>query len=117
MFDIIAYISYPYSLDHKDTQSIAAKGLGTTLAAFYKRNPTWACVNPLYSFHNNPYAEKGSPLETPTPAVLKGLIEVLMKSATVHIVVRKPGWEYSDIVMAECACANKFGIPTHYEDV
>lgn len=45
------------------------------------------------------------------------MVHSLMKSAQTHIVLRTPGWEYCDIVLAECACAAQLGIPTIFEDV
>lgn len=117
MFDMIVYVSSPYTLEHLGTQNIAINRLNKTLAGIYKRNPTWACVNALYSFYNNHNVEKGSPLEKPTYKVLFGMVESLMKSSQVHIVSAVHGWEYSDIVIAECACAAKYGIPTVYEEL
>ena len=109
MFDMIVYVSTSYSLEHANTQRGALVSLNKTLAGVYKRNPNWACVNPLYSFYS-PESTK------PDYAALFVLIETLMRSSQVHIVVRSPGWEYSDVVLTECAIAAKHGVPTVFED-
>ena len=109
MFDMIVYVSTPYSLEHPHTQRAALVSLNKALAGVYKRNPTWACVNPLYSIYN--------PQPTnPDYMALFVLMETLMRSAQAHIVIRSPGWEYSDVVLAECAHAAKLGIPTVFEE-
>ena len=109
MFDMIVYVSVPYSLEHISTQRRALESLNKTLAGVYKRNPKWACVNPLYSFY--------SPQPTkPDYTALIVTIETLMRSSQAHIVVRVPGWEYSDVVLTECAIAAKHGVPTVFED-
>lgn len=117
MFDMIVYVSAPYALDHPSTQDRAIVRLNKTLAGIYKREPSWACVNALYSFYNNHNIEKGSPLEKPTYTVLFGMVESLMKSSRIHIVIATPGWEYSDVVITECALAAKYKIPTVYEEL
>lgn len=117
MFDMIVYVSAPYALEHLSTQNAAICKLNRSLAGIYKRNPTWAAVNALYSFYTNPNTSEDSMLHKPTYKVLYWMVHSLMKSAQVHIVLRTPGWEYCDIVLAECACATQLGIPTIFEDV
>ena len=109
MFDMIVYVSTPYSLEHTSTQKRALVSLNKALGGIYKRNPKWACVNPLYSLYN-PEPTK------PDYAALIITIETLMKSSQAHIVVRVPGWEDSDVVLTECAVAAKHGVPTVFED-
>lgn len=117
MFDMIVYVSVPYSLEHLFTQNTAITSLNRNLANFYKRNPRWAAVNALYTVYNNPniIEDKGS--KTVTYKTLYGTVGLLMRSTNIHVVLRVPGWEYSDVVMSECACAAQLGIPTVFEDV
>lgn len=117
MFDMIVYVSTPYHLEHLATQNAAICSLNKSLAIFYKRNPRWAAVNALYSFYNNPNGTEDKQLAKPGYKMLFGIVLSLMKSAQAHIVLREPGWDYCDIVLAECACANQLGIPTLFEYV
>lgn len=117
MFDMIVYVSSPYTLEHVSTQNGAIIKLNKALGSFYKRNPKWAAVNALYSFYNNPNVAEDSAMHKPSYKVLYGMAHTLMKSAQVHVVLRTPGWEYSDIVMNECACAAQCGVPTVFEDI
>lgn len=117
MFDMIVYVSAPYSLEHLSTQNSAITNLNKSLGSFYKRNPKWAAVNALYSFYNNPNVGEGSVIHKPSYKVLYDMVQSLMRSSQVHVVIRTPGWEYSDIVMNECACAAQCGVPTVFEDI
>ena len=114
---MIVYISIPYSLEHLSTQNTAITHLNRILAGFYKRNPTWAAVNALYTIYNNPNMLEDANSRQVTYKQLYGTVGLLMKSANAHVVIRVPGWEYSDIVMAECACAGQLGIMSLSEDV
>lgn len=114
---MIAYVSFPYSLQHPATQEVAIAGLGKVLAKLYKDKPNYVFVNPLYTFHKNPYAEKGSSLFEVKPVIVQALIETFMKSADLHIIVRHPGWEYSDVVLSECAVSNRLGMSTLYYEL
>jgi hypothetical protein len=117
MFDMIVYVSTPYSIEHLSTQNAAVCKLNRALAGIYRRNKGWAAVNALYSFYNNPNGTEDNQLASPKYKVLFGIVNTLMRSAQVHIVLRTPGWEYCDIVLAECACAAQLGIPTVFEEV
>lgn len=116
MFDMIVYVSTPYTLEHLSTQNTAICTLNRSLAFFYKRNPRGAAVNALYTFYNNPNGSEDNQLAKPGYKMLFGIVQSLMRSAQVHVVLKKPGWEYCDIVLAECACAAQLGIPTVTED-
>ena len=114
---MIVYVSIPYSIEHLSTQNAALAQLNKQLAGFYKRNPRWAAVNALYSVYNNPNLMEDSGSRQITYKQLYSTVAVLMKSASAHIIIKNPGWEYSDIVLAECACANQTKTPTIFEDV
>lgn len=117
MFDMIVYVSVPYSIEHLSTQNAAVCHLNRTLASIYRRNPSWAAVNALYSFYNNPNGTEDNQLAKPQYKVLFGIVQSLIRSAQVHIVLKVPGWEYCDIVLAECACATQLGVPTVFQDL
>lgn len=115
---MIVYVSAPYSLEHLFTQNTAIMQLNRSLAGFYHRNPKSAAVNALYTIYNNPnLMEDNKGTKQVTYKTLYQTVGVLMRSAQIHVVLRVQGWEYSDIVMSECACAAQLGIPTVFEDV
>lgn len=117
MFNMIVYVSAPYSLEHLFTQNTAITQLNRSLAGFYHRNPTWAAVNALYTVYNNPNIMEDSGQKVITYKTLFSTVSTLMRASQVHVVLAVPGWEYSDIVLSECACAAQFGIPTVRETV
>ena len=112
MFDMIAYVSFPYSMDHHASKNRAIVGLNKALASLYRRNPNWVYVNGLYSHYNNPHIPTETKLGISDALQLS---KVLLDSAQVCIVIHAKGWEYSDIVMTEAGYFSSLNRPILYE--
>jgi hypothetical protein len=107
MFDMIVYVSVPYSPQHPESLASARLTLQKYFAAFYKANPKCAAVNAVFSFPNNVGALTDKEVFT--------AVAPLMRSASKHIILIKPNWGYSPIATQECALAYNLNIPTLIE--
>lgn len=109
MFDMIVYVSTPYSAQHLESITRARAAMQKYFANFYKLNPKAAAVNAIFSFPND--------ITTLTDKEIFTAAVPLMRSSGLHIVLRQPNWGYSPILIQECALAHSLNIPTTFEDI
>jgi len=113
LFEMIVYVSYPYAIQGNtlESRNRAIKELNRIFAKLYATNPTWCFVNGLFSTYNNPDFKDSDPF--------KGILyasKTLLDSSSHLIIVRTPGWDYSDIVIQEGKYAYIKNLPITYLD-
>lgn len=111
LFDMIVYVSYPYAYNNLESCNHAIESLNKLFAKLYKSNKTWCFVNGLFSTYNNP--------DIVTTDKRKSTFfcsKILLDSANHVIIVRKPGWDYSEIVTEEGRYAYVKNLPISYID-
>lgn len=106
MFDMIVYVSTPFLLEHQDTKNIAIARMNKFLGKFYKANPRWCAVNALYSIYNNPLLEDAATYKN-----LYSTAGLLIRGSQMHVTLKAPGWEYSELVLNERHLAMSLNLP------
>jgi hypothetical protein len=97
---MITYFSVPYSFQSLATQNTAIVKLNEYLGTLLRVNPKVIPVSALFSVYKNPYLHGNIKDEQAYP-----ICKTLIDSSEVLIVLRLPGWEYSDIVLNEAGYA------------
>jgi hypothetical protein len=108
---MIVYVSYPYAYDNLESRNKAIESLNKLFAKLYKTNTTWCFVNSIFSTYNNP--------DLNTTDMRKATFfssKTLLDSCSHVIIVRKPGWDYSEIVTEEGRYAYVKNLPISYID-
>lgn len=111
MIRMIAYISVPYSMKSHQSQSEAILYLNKYIARFTRLNKDIAAVNALYSIYKNPSVSGAVSEDEAAYPICRTLID----SADIFIIVRRPNWEYSNLLMNECHYAAHIKKPITYE--
>jgi hypothetical protein len=109
MFDMIVYVSTPYSAQHPESLVKARSTLQKYFAAFYRANPRSAAVNAIFSFPDSVGAL--------TDKEVFAAVAPLMRSASKHIVLNVFDWSYSPIILQEASLAYHLNIPTSIETI
>jgi hypothetical protein len=108
---MITYFVVPYSFQSLTTQNNAIVRLNEHLGGFMRRNKNVTPVSALFSVYKNPYSQGNIRDEAAYP-----ICRTLIDSCDIVVVLRLPGWEYSDIVMNEIGYAIHAKKVIIYED-
>jgi hypothetical protein len=102
MFNMLIYFSHPYAIGHRDSQRTAILGLNKAIAMYVKENKDSYAVNALYNEYGDRVALEDS---------IYMQAGTLIRASNALIVIKAPGWEYSNVVAQEIIYAESIKKP------
>lgn len=110
MFNMIAYISTPYTLESLESQNNAVQHLNKFLGRVIYKREGWTGVSSVFTLYNNTDLHN----KAPTYKQLYATSKILIESCDLFMVLGGDNWGYSEIVMNELFYAQTLKKPIEF---